>query len=80
MPARCQQLLQAHLLDPAVVGRDSSEHGGFVVVVAAKRRAKADDAVHFPPAISPLAVQWAPRVPLAERGTGTVRAAPLGGF
>lgn len=51
-----------------------------MVVVAAKRRAKADDAVHFPPAISPLAVQWAPRVPLAERGTGTVRAAPLGGF
>lgn len=58
-----------HLLDPAVVGRDPSEDRGFVVVVAAKRRTKADNAVHFPPAISPLAVQWAPRVPLGGRRT-----------
>jgi len=40
-----------------------------VIVVAAERRAKADDTVHFPLAISSLAVQWATRVPLGGRGT-----------
>ncbi|OPJ86182.1 hypothetical protein AV530_011346 [Patagioenas fasciata monilis] len=59
---------ESYLLDPAIESRDPSEDRRLAVIVAAKTRAKADDTVHFPLAISILAAQWATRVPLGGRG------------
>lgn len=51
-------------VDPVIESRDSGEDSGFLLIVAAKARDKAGNAVHLPNTFSVLAVQRATRVTL----------------